>query len=387
MLAVVDLAKDKGTLDELGFGSIRDAFADMLFPGTSTLHTRVRYALLVPWLLRRAAADGGTAAAMTERFADFEVDLIDALEKGGESRGVVGSESRRKLQRTPASIYMGALSTWEIATRNPWPKAYFRRQVDLAHLDSGATKATDDPESRPLTLGDGLDPNLPKAPPDLLKTTTFILSPEEREYLVDRITAAVPSSLLGWLLKNPPANLETAQTPWELTQDAPEELAVLVDQARRFSALAHGATLAYGYHVSALGCRRQGEDDSPALSTHDQAISEWESMHRSANDPETLRLWTQHDWDTFNDNGFRIRTSTRRFVDEWLRFLDTGGSLTDDESRRIVDRRERKLKGGRSRFANRSALDRWSGDTPAEALTFRWGVAKRHLMDLLGEES
>ena len=40
MLEVVDLFKEEGTVDELGIGSIRDALADSLFPGTSDLHTQ-----------------------------------------------------------------------------------------------------------------------------------------------------------------------------------------------------------------------------------------------------------------------------------------------------------------------------------------------------------
>ena len=42
MLEVVDLFKEQGTVDELRIGSIRDTFADALFPGTSTLLTRLR---------------------------------------------------------------------------------------------------------------------------------------------------------------------------------------------------------------------------------------------------------------------------------------------------------------------------------------------------------
>jgi hypothetical protein len=47
MLEVVDLFKQEGTVDELGIGSIRDALADALFPGTSVLHTRLRYVLFI----------------------------------------------------------------------------------------------------------------------------------------------------------------------------------------------------------------------------------------------------------------------------------------------------------------------------------------------------
>jgi len=43
---------EKESRDELGIGSIRDAIADILFPGTSTIQTRLRYMLLLPWMYR-----------------------------------------------------------------------------------------------------------------------------------------------------------------------------------------------------------------------------------------------------------------------------------------------------------------------------------------------
>jgi len=50
MLDVINAFSEKDTRDELGFGSVRDAFADTLFPGTSTIQTRARYFLFVPWI-------------------------------------------------------------------------------------------------------------------------------------------------------------------------------------------------------------------------------------------------------------------------------------------------------------------------------------------------
>ena len=38
----------EGTLDELGFGIIRDFLADKFFPATSTIMTRAKYFILVP---------------------------------------------------------------------------------------------------------------------------------------------------------------------------------------------------------------------------------------------------------------------------------------------------------------------------------------------------
>ena len=50
MIEMVSLFKDRDTRDELGLGSIRNAFADLFFPGTSTLQTRARYFFFVPWI-------------------------------------------------------------------------------------------------------------------------------------------------------------------------------------------------------------------------------------------------------------------------------------------------------------------------------------------------
>lgn len=384
MLAVVDLFKEKGTLDELGFGSIRDAFADILFPGTTTIHTRLKYVLLVPWLLRQGAREGGTAPEMAERFADLEVSLIDALTRGGEEQGVIGREAREGLQRTPASIYAGAMSTWGIATGSPWSGAYFRRQVDLQRLSARTMTMTDDPESRAQRISDGFDPSLPTPSDDLLTYTTFELSGEQRSYLVDRINASVPDSMLAWLVAHPPANLHGAKTVWAIDNltDAPQDLREVVDHARRFSAIAHGATLTYNYHLSELRRQRQQHDADETVARRLGALTDWQSQHDAA----TLRAWDPQDWDTFASRGIRISGPTRAFLTTWLGFLNSAplADLTGADAQAIVDRRERQIKGSRARFSNRSALDRWDGSTTPGPLTFRWPVARRHLEDLVG---
>jgi hypothetical protein len=53
MLDVIDLFREQETRDEIGIGTVRDAFADALFPGTSTILTRARYFLFVPWVYRQ----------------------------------------------------------------------------------------------------------------------------------------------------------------------------------------------------------------------------------------------------------------------------------------------------------------------------------------------
>src|SRR5699024_9495580 len=90
MMEVVDQFRDSTTIDDLGLGGIRDAFSDTLFPGTSTLHTRIRYALFVPWLMQLASDRNETVPEMSGAFARSEFQLTQSLLNGGESAGVIG---------------------------------------------------------------------------------------------------------------------------------------------------------------------------------------------------------------------------------------------------------------------------------------------------------
>ena len=53
MRRVLDLFEEQGCVDEVGLGTLRDALFDALFLGTSTMQTRLRYALFVPWRYRQ----------------------------------------------------------------------------------------------------------------------------------------------------------------------------------------------------------------------------------------------------------------------------------------------------------------------------------------------
>ena len=86
----MDLFNEKEARDELGLGSVRDAISDLLFPGTSTIQTRLRYMMFVPWLYRMVARTGGRA----DQARRLEIQLITALLRGGETDSVIGSEAR-----------------------------------------------------------------------------------------------------------------------------------------------------------------------------------------------------------------------------------------------------------------------------------------------------
>jgi len=131
MLDVVDLFREPGTRDELGIGAIRDAFAELLFPGTGTVQTRARYFLFVPWIYRALEQRQVPSAKVASEVRKVEVALIDALARShrGSGEGVIGIEARAKLKRLPSNIYWLGLDTWKIRLTHG-SQEQFHRSLD-----------------------------------------------------------------------------------------------------------------------------------------------------------------------------------------------------------------------------------------------------------------
>ena len=114
MLDVVDLFREHDTRDELGVGSVRDAFADMLFPGTSTIMTRARYFLLVPWAYQRLERLRVRSAEIAARARQAELNLVEPIERSDDNDGNIGKVAKTTLKRLPSSVYWQGLSVWGI---------------------------------------------------------------------------------------------------------------------------------------------------------------------------------------------------------------------------------------------------------------------------------
>jgi hypothetical protein len=102
----------EGVRDEIGFLSLHQAYSERFFPGTSVLHTRLRYVLFVPWIYERIAlADHLRIAAALEK---QELELTRRLKEVGEA-GVIGIRSYPNPTAQPPSMtYWSALGTWRI---------------------------------------------------------------------------------------------------------------------------------------------------------------------------------------------------------------------------------------------------------------------------------
>jgi hypothetical protein len=379
MLEVVELFKDEGTVDELGIGSIRDTIANTLFPGTSVLHTRIRYVLFVPWLLQQAAVKSDPAQMVAE-LRRLEIKLIYSLmagykeDSGGSPQGIIGNSARAKLKRMPSAAYWVALRRWDIRQADTTVEGFFRQaksQRDLARL----TTQTDDPEAREPAPTQGLDPNLPPPPADLLKRVTFDLTADEEAYLSDLIGASTNGSLLAWLVHNEPIN--DTDYVWQLDtyDEFPRTLRDIVDQGRRFHTAIYGAPLLYNLILAQRSLNPDLADD------YRGELQEWRDDLEAT---QVLVDWERSGfWGMIHQHNPTLSPLTRRFVDGWLAVIKSDSDVAESsEARDLISRRERQIKGGRSRLANQAALDRWSGRSGLVPLDFKWQIARRFLRDL-----
>ena len=125
-LAVIDLFRETGTVDELGLAGVRDSFSDLFFPGTSTIQTRACYFLLVPWTCLEVERLKVASSQAPRRARRAELELNQRLREGNDTRGVFGGRSGDALKRLPSAVYWGGLGSWGIRLFPGHISAYFR---------------------------------------------------------------------------------------------------------------------------------------------------------------------------------------------------------------------------------------------------------------------
>lgn len=353
----MDLFNEKEARDELGLGSVRDAISDLLFPGTSTIQTRLRYMLFVPWLYRLAARSGGRS----DQARRFEIQLITALLRGGETDSVIGSEARDSLKRLPSDVYWAGLLALRIRT-SPGGRAEF------------------------LAAGDGPGmwaSNLPAAPDDLLDKATFRLTPEEGDFLRDRLAVSARESLFNELAQS--RDRAEASAIWlhpNRETWSPQNIAI-VDHAERFAQIMNGAALLYNLMLAERAAAMQASDSSPwheKAAEYRKRLSTWQS-----DAPERLATgWNLAAlWSLTSQTIHRVAPQTIAFVTEWAKMVQRGVVLSDDPvARALILHRETRLKGPKARLSNDAALARWGGSSGVGILNYRWTVVRRHLQDL-----
>jgi hypothetical protein len=380
VLEAIDRLRERETRDELGFGTIRNTFADLFFPGTTVMQTRPRYFLLVPWLYQVLARRPTARSNMGPALRKAEITLIDRLLAAGEADGVIGKRSKQKLLRTPSSIYWLGLRDWRIC-RFPGFQDDFHRS--FARLDDGVGALRDD-DGMALD-GDALvawDPGLPAVPAGFPEQVDLQLRRNEAAFLKERILKQCPGSLLAILARR--ALQADVDYVWmhPVVGELPADVARAVEQARLFALASHGAVLLYGLMLNEKLASPSDSECAERVDTLRTRLVEWA---REAREDRGLSGWERAAFWSVVDACGPVRVPTRRFVEEWAELASwqrADGGADDGRVRAAITERERRLKGGRARLGCQRALELWNPSDDFARLDYRWPTAHRHLWEI-----
>lgn len=211
VLSVLELLGEKGVLDELGISPVRDAYSDLFFPGTSTIQTRAKYFLIVPYAFKDLEFNNKyTYSKLKKSFDDCEERCAHRfLENNPDEDGVIGKriiQGGSWVKRTPASIYWAGLRKYGI----------FRGKMSIDQYIKYITIQKQD-KSGGINLGNSSDEshddknagdtqkihylNIPTYYRDWQDNLQMELSYEEGQFLKSQIIEACPDSLMAHVLK------------------------------------------------------------------------------------------------------------------------------------------------------------------------------------------
>lgn len=374
VLSVLDLLGEKGVLDELGIAQIRDAYSNLFFPGTTTIQTRAKYFLIVPYAFKDLDFNNKyTYSRLRRSFNDCEEKCAHIfLDNNPDEEGVVGKHSIQGgswVQRTPSSIYWAGLRKYGI----------FRGKMSIDQYIKYVTIQKRD-KSNTVNLGNSSDEghddknagdthkihyfNIPTYKKDWKDDLRMDLTFDEGQFLKSQIIESCPDSILGIVLKKDIKEFTDIPTFDDLNaiiKRFPDEIQDNFFMAKSFSDFIFALRVVYNMIVS-------------------------DNKNRKAN-----KIYSELDFDRISQIDIDMIMNTLRIFNPYLRkFLnDSKAAMADndlDGLKDIIHSREVFLKGpNRSKTAHPGEYDinRWFA---GERLDYRFAIAKTMVADIYESE-
>ena len=371
---------EKGTVDDLGIGTIRDAISNRLFPGTSIVQTRARYFLFIPWIYQRA--EERHREQLVARAEAGERKLIEALRQSRDQDGLIGREAGKDVRTLPSAIYWTGIAAYGIFLRPGMTRSQYGRAAKrgLPQLDREDELADRAPSY--------WDRGIPEPPDGFFdyEAASFQLSRDEATWLSERVLSTEPMrgpNLLGSYVRQLRSTPVVPQGVfWDdpLPDELSDETQELVHHAQRFSCAFEGAALLYN---QMLHLERDTEDDAEHADELAAELALWAERAQSIAVPAWASDVSAF-WALLSQRS-RIPKLTVDFVEAWcgrLRGGDLRSIAADETARLLVRNRELQHKRSQARFGNVARLRSWNGASGLTPLEFRWSQIQRFLTDL-----
>jgi len=385
VMQVMDMFKETGVIDELGLGTIRDTLSDYFFPGTSTIQTRAKYFLLIPWMIREVEKQGRPGSFL-EDLQREEIFFTKLLYGTSGSSGVIGATlPGANPKRKPSSIYWNGLKRYGILRFRGSIRDYKNHLEYLARKKSRLRKDLIlDENKKPLDdsdvtylAQDNLWSSMPQPPPDWRTSLTIGLEYEEAKYLMEKIISSSDKSLWAFMLKHCAQEAASFSSidDFLAVPGLPDHLRTLITMASDFNSIMQGAVLRYNYLIQ---LKRESDKVEPLAEQWDRYLTGMRAFQWSRWQTEDLWLKCPN-----------TRQPARTFVSNWIAFAKMP-VFPEQQADALIVERERKLKGlSRARLTNIAAAQKqesYTGmslsDQGLRYLNYRWPVTRTFLIDI-----
>lgn len=375
---------ESGSLDELGVGIVRDSISDLLYPGTSVLHTRAKYYILIPELFKKAMKSGFTTGAEVRNLINTDQDRIARAlrravdeETGTKAAGIIGGRSDRGVKMKPTRIYWNALRTTEILCNG-----------DMSFDDACSAVAGYNSKTQNIVIkyegeddgGDAYDAGagnfaLFNAPckesiEDYLDNPTLHLRRDEADYLRSQFlhVPVMKNTLMEYCLKTK-TSFEGEVLDDIPTDDMPEVLRHNLALATEFANFIYGAYIVYNMMFFENGGENATADVQDRL---EEKYKNWKKNtpglpHRD----EILKLVKNHE---------HYKTAIRDFLTKFESAVKANPSdICSDEEKRIIRQREQACKSVKAKIEKDYPFQ----EIQTAPMNYRHGTGQTIISDIL----
>ena len=377
VMKVLQMVRDQNAIDELGLGRIRDAFANEMFPGMSTLQRRAKYFAVLPSLYHEATKmNYRNPQEVRKQIIHWEIRLTEMLINGcgisdEKMTGITGSSTLEAAKRDetkyvkydPTYIYQNGMRLYGMIRGNvSLEKLIFDQSVLRKKYPERYTNLDTSSDAEEqfgikqvfVTCGEAYDfENGDKLP--------IQLTYKEAAFLKNHIETSHNSkdSLLAYLLKNE-IDVKPYFADFEKTKsimdNLPEHFQRQYKLALHFSNWAKYMHLRYRY-LFALGNGNIEDKNS------------WEGQMKNLLDDHNEILDEQWMYEVLQyvDN-LVLEPTVKQFC------MEAAILLSDENKQKELDelikKREKRIKGKRHKIDNPKYIN-YSMGTPS-TMSFRW---------------
>lgn len=376
VMKVLQMVRDQNAIDELGLGRIRDAFANEMFPGMSTLQRRAKYFAVLPSLYHEATKmNYRNPQEVRKQIIHWEIRLTEMLINGcgisdEKMTGITGSSTLEAAKRDetkyvkydPTYIYQNGMRLYGMIRGNvSLEKLIFDQSVLRKKYPERYTNLDTSSDAEEqfgikqvfVTCGEAYDfENGDKLP--------IQLTYKEAAFLKNHIETSHNSkdSLLAYLLKNE-IDVKPYFADFEKTKsimdNLPEHFQRQYKLALHFSNWAKYMHLRYRY-LFALGNGNIEDKNS------------WEGQMKNLLDDHNEILDEQWMYEVLQyvDN-LVLEPTVKQFCMEAAILLYENKQKELDE---LIKKREKRIKGKRHKIDNPKYIN-YSMGNPS-TMSFRW---------------